>query len=61
MLADLRSSKLSKADLSDMKEEAMAEQYGASRETCRKARDKALSEIDLRQIATNDKWRQRLD
>ena len=31
--------------IENLKEEALAEQYGASRDTCRKARDKVLSEI----------------
>ncbi len=43
------------ADLRKMKEEAMSATYSASRDTCRKARDEALSEFQSRQIATNDK------
>ncbi|MGZ7868255.1 hypothetical protein ACXR8U_21685 [Methylobacterium radiotolerans] len=36
---------MSRADLRSMKEEAMAVDFGASRDTCRKAREEVLSEI----------------
>lgn len=55
MMTSLRSGELTPDALSAMKEEAMRATYGASRDTCRKARDEALSEFDRRQIATNDK------
>jgi hypothetical protein len=42
-------------DLSAMSEKQMEAEYGASRDTCRKARKEALSEFHLRQIPTNDK------
>jgi len=55
MLADLRGGKLTIDQLDGMVEEAMAARYKASRDVCRKARELALSEFKLRQIATIDK------
>jgi hypothetical protein len=41
--------------LADMKEEAMAKTFGASRDTCRNARKGVLPELKFRQIPTIDK------
>ncbi len=43
------------AQFKDMKEVAMEQEYNASRDTCRKARDEVLSKFDPRQIAVGDK------
>ena len=54
MLADLRAGNFTAADFEEMTEEAMKAQYGASRDTCRKARNEALSKFHSRQTATID-------
>ena len=54
MLADLYSEKFTALQLKEMTEEAMKAEYGASRDTCRKACVAALSEMNFRQITTND-------
>lgn len=55
MIADLRAGMLTMAQFKDMKEVAMEQEYNASRDTCRKARDEVLSKFDPRQIAVGDK------
>ncbi len=55
MLAALREGQLTADQLDEMAEEALAATYNASRDTCRKARGRALSEFKSRQIATIDK------
>jgi hypothetical protein len=45
MVYDIESGKISKEELYDMKQEALAERYGAARETVVLAREKVLSEI----------------
>jgi hypothetical protein len=47
MLTDLCTGRLTKAELERMLEKVMEKKYGASRDTCRKARDDALSEFTL--------------
>jgi hypothetical protein len=44
MRNDLRSGKLTIQELREMKEEALKERYGASRNACRRARKAVLSE-----------------
>jgi hypothetical protein len=45
MVYDIESGKISKEELYDLKQEALAERYGAARETVVLAREKVLSEI----------------
>jgi hypothetical protein len=45
MRRDIAANKLSAADLEALNEEAIATQYGASRDTCRKARQEVLEEF----------------
>jgi hypothetical protein len=47
MRNDLRTQALTKQGLRELKEEALAVQYGASRDTCRKARQEVLSESEF--------------
>lgn len=46
---------LAAAALSDMAEKTLADRYSVSRDTARKARDTVLSELNSRQLPTNDK------
>jgi hypothetical protein len=55
MQTDLALGKLTVETLADMKEEALAARYGASREPARKARANILSELDPRQNPTSNK------
>jgi len=55
MIRDVVEGRLTVDQLAAMFEKNMASQYGASRDTCRKARGEALSELQSRQMATNDK------
>jgi hypothetical protein len=55
MVGELQAGTLTEAGLKAMLEKVMAEKYKASRDTCRKARDEALSEFSSRQFPTNDK------
>lgn len=43
--------------LNEMTEKAMEHSFGASRDTCRKARAAVLSEMSRIDLPTNDKWR----
>jgi hypothetical protein len=54
MLNDLRGGSLTVERLRGEKEEVLADEYKASRETCRKARQDALSVFVDRQIPTSD-------
>jgi hypothetical protein len=47
MRQDLRESKFTIQELADMTEEALRAQYQASRDTCRKARDRILAESGI--------------
>jgi hypothetical protein len=47
MRTDLRSGRLTTLRLRELKEEALAVQYNASRDTCRKARTAVLSESEF--------------
>jgi hypothetical protein len=47
MLKDLSEGKLTRQELDDMEEEAMAARYGASRDTCRKVRSAVLWESKI--------------
>jgi hypothetical protein len=47
MRTGLREHKITASDLRNMKEEELAEHYGASRDTCRKARKVILSESEF--------------
>jgi hypothetical protein len=63
MKEDIQSRKLSLSDLGDMKEDALATTYDASRDTVRKARDEVLaswsSSSEAQETSTNsDKLRQ---
>lgn len=55
MKRDLQNGDLSPEELFGMKEDALRARFIASRDTCRKARDEVLSELEFRQIATSDK------
>jgi hypothetical protein len=55
MRLDINEGRRTPKSLEAMLEKEMEAQYGASRDTCRKARRKVLSEFKCRQIATNDK------
>jgi hypothetical protein len=55
MKRDISEGRQTPGSLTNMLEKHMEAQYRASRDTCRKARKKVLSEIVARQIATNDK------
>ena len=45
MMKDLQQKKITRAELHDTTEEALAKQYDASRDTVRKARNKVLPEF----------------
>jgi DNA-binding GntR family transcriptional regulator len=49
MVRDIREQKLSPDGLRDMLEKNLEKEYGASRDTVRKARKEVLSEINSRQ------------
>jgi hypothetical protein len=55
MRNDIEQGQLSTLDLSEMKEKNLASMYCVSRDTARKARNAVLSELNSRQISTNDK------
>jgi DNA-binding GntR family transcriptional regulator len=55
MRNDLQQGRLTVAQLDDMFEKNLVTKYGVSRDTARKARNAVLSELDSRQIPTNDK------
>jgi hypothetical protein len=52
---DIQQERLTVAELDDMLEKNLVTKYGVSRETARKARNAVLSELNSRQIPTNDK------
>jgi hypothetical protein len=56
---DIQQGLFTAAYLENMLEKNLAEKYGVSRDTARKARNAVLSELNSRQIPTNDKNRQR--
>ena len=55
MRNDIQQGRLTVAQLEDMLEKNLATNYGVSRDTARKARKAVLSELNSRQIPTNDK------
>jgi hypothetical protein len=55
MEGDIKEGRHTPESLAKMREKQMEATYGASRDSCRKARKKVLSEIHFRQLATNDK------
>jgi DNA-binding GntR family transcriptional regulator len=55
MRNDLQQGRITVAQLEDMLEKNLATKYGISRDTARRARNAVLSELDSRQIPTNDK------
>jgi DNA-binding GntR family transcriptional regulator len=55
MRNDIQQGRHTVAELENMLEKNLAAQYGVSRDTVRKARRAVLSELNSRQIPTNDK------
>ena len=55
MRNDIQQGRLTVAQLDDMLEKNLATKYGVSRDTARKARNAVLSELNSRQIPTNNK------
>ncbi len=55
MRNDIQQGRLTVAQLENMLEKNLATRYGVSRDTARKARKAVLSELNSRQIPTNDK------
>jgi len=55
MRNDIQRGRLTPAQLDNMLEKNLATNYGVSRDTARKARKAVLSELNSRQIPTNDK------
>ena len=55
MRNDIQQGRLTVAQLENMLEKNLATNYGVSRDTARKARNAVLSELNSRQIPTNDK------
>jgi DNA-binding GntR family transcriptional regulator len=55
MRNDIQQGRLTVAELENMLEKDLAARYGVSRDTARKARNAVLSELNSRQIPTNDK------
>ena len=55
MRNDIQQGRLTVAELDNMLEKNLAAKYGVSRDTARKARKAVLSELNSRQIPTNDK------
>ena len=55
MRNDLQQGRHTEAQLENMLEKNLATNYGVSRDTARKARKAVLSELNSRQIPTNDK------
>ena len=51
----IRLGQLTPLELENMLEKNLATKYGVSRDTARKAREAVLSELNSRQIPTNDK------
>jgi DNA-binding GntR family transcriptional regulator len=54
MRNDIQTGKVTVAELENMLEKQLAVRYGVSRDTARKARKAVLSELNSRQIPTND-------
>jgi hypothetical protein len=55
MKSDIQNVRLTVAQLENMREKDLAARYQVSRDTVRRARDAVLSELNSRQIPTNDK------
>jgi DNA-binding GntR family transcriptional regulator len=55
MRNDIQHGRHTVAELENMLEKNLATNYGVSRDTARKARKAVLSELNSRQIPTNDK------
>ena len=55
MRNDIQQGRRTVAQLENMLEKNLSATYGVSRDTARKARDAVLSELNSRQIPTNDK------